>query len=67
MKATGVRRTGAPGPLLTAYAASARSSFEVLAFVFGSGSLTWIRRPRLASLTSSVKVETDHPLDDSPV
>jgi hypothetical protein len=32
-----------------------------LAFVFVSGSLTWIRRPRLASLASSVKVETDHP------
>ncbi len=43
-------------------AASASSSLETLAFVFGSGSLTWLRRPRLASLTSTAEVETDHPL-----
>ena len=62
MKATDVRGTGASGPRLTAYAASASSELEVLAFVVCSGSLTWLRRPRLASLISTVKVETDHPL-----
>ena len=31
------------------------------AFVFGSGSLTWLRRPRLASPTLTTEVETNHP------
>jgi fluoride ion exporter CrcB/FEX len=30
-----------------------------------SGSLTWFRRPRLASFTSTTIVETIHPLDAS--
>ena len=30
--------------------------------MFFSDSLTWIRRPRLASLTLTTYVETDHPL-----
>src|SRR6202034_246027 len=30
-------------------------------FVFGAGSLTWFRRPRLASPTLTTEVETNHP------
>src|SRR5271166_1612962 len=34
------------------------------AFVLVSGSLTWLRRPRLASPTSTTGVEACHPLGD---
>src|ERR1035437_164751 len=36
-----------------------------MAFIFVSGSFTWFRRPRLASLTSTSNVETNHPLAPS--
>ena len=34
-----------------------------MAFIFGSGSLTWLRTPRLASFTRTTNVETNHPLE----
>jgi hypothetical protein len=33
-----------------------------LGVYFCSGSLTWFRRPRLASITATTTVETTHPL-----
>src|SRR5271170_3118713 len=35
---------------------------EAWRLFFVSGSLTWLRRPRLASFTSTTHVETNHPL-----